>query len=219
MTDGPVGVIFDMDGVLIDSYQAHYRSWQIVAEERGLRYGEKEFAADFGRTGREIISERWPDLSDEQAVELHHRKERVYRELIETDFPGMDGAADLIRGLHAAGMRLAVGSSGPPENVELVLRKLGVEQQVDVRVTGKDVTRGKPDPEVFRSAAERLGVAPQRCAVIEDAPVGIRAAHAGGIKCIALVSTGRIRGELQDADLIVDSLRELSPERIRRLIG
>jgi beta-phosphoglucomutase len=214
------GVIFDMDGVLVDSYRAHWESWRLTAEEIGQSLSEQQFAATFGRTSREIIAAHWGAglLSATEILAFDERKEHVYRELVELAFPAMEGAADLIRHLAAAGFRLAIGSSGPPENVALVIERLGVGDVLQTRVTGRDVSRGKPDPEVFLKAAEKLGLAPARCAVVEDAPVGITAANAAGMASIALVSTGHTRESVEHARLVVMSLRELSPESITRLI-
>ena len=214
-------VIFDVDGVLVDSYEAHYQSWQRLCRERGLRMTEAQFVATFGRTSREIIRELWGDrcATDQAVAELDARKEELFREILAKDFPAMDGAVELIDQLDAAGFRLALGSSGPPENVDLVLDALGCRHRFAAVVTGVDVTRGKPDPQVFLLGAERVGVVPARCVVIEDAPAGVTAAHAAGMKCIAVVSTGRVREKLAAAELIVSSLREVNAERVRALIA
>ena len=213
-------VIFDMDGVLIDTYHAHYRSWLAMAEPEGLHYSEQEFAGTFGRTSREIIASLWRDrhFTEEQIAELDAKKEAAFRRIIEKDFPAMPGVRPLLRSLHEAEFKLAVGSSGPPENVELMLQKLDARGLFGAAITAGDVTRGKPDPQVFLLAAERLGVPPERCAVVEDAPVGIAAAHAAGMKAIGLVSTGRTREQLREADLVVDRLDQLTPDTMRRLL-
>jgi beta-phosphoglucomutase len=214
------GVIFDMDGVLVDSYQAHWESWRVMAAEIGQSLTEQQFAATFGRTSREIIAAHWGAglLSPAQISQFDERKEHLYRELVERAFPAMDGAAELIHNLAAAGFRLAIGSSGPPENVALVIERLGIETEVRVRVTGRDVSRGKPDPEVFLKAAERLGLAATQCAVVEDAPVGITAANSAGMASIAMLSTGHTRESVEHARMVVTSLRELSADSIARLI-
>jgi beta-phosphoglucomutase len=215
-----LAVIFDVDGVLVDSYQAHFGSWQLFCHERGWEMTREQFTATFGRTSREIIAELWGDrISSPQEIgALDDRKEELYRDLLRQKFPAIDGAAELIDSLHSARMRLAVGSSGPPENVYLVLDRLGRRHLFGGVVTAVDVQRGKPDPQVFLLAAERVGVPPERCVVIEDAPVGVAAAHAGGMKCVALASTGRLREELSAAELVVGSLRELDADRIRALM-
>jgi len=216
-----LAVIFDVDGVLVDSYDAHFQSWLLLCKERGLEMTEQQFIATFGRTSREIIKELWGDQITTEAMgaETDDRKEGLFREILSNDFPGMDGAAELIDGLHDAGFLLALGSSGPPENVGLVLDAFGCRHRFKGIVTGVDVARGKPDPQVFLLGAERVGVAPERCVVIEDAPAGVAAAHAAGMKCVAVVSTGRVRERLAAADLTVDSLRELNAESIRGLIA
>jgi beta-phosphoglucomutase len=249
-------VIFDVDGVLVDSYQAHFASWRKMAQQQGWTITESEFAHSFGRTSREIIAERWSHelpsratdstgpalgnqqphrgagdqsqadrrrlaagLSDHQIAELDDRKEAIYREILRESFPAMPGASQLITALADCGFALAVGSSGPPENVQLVLDHVDPDRRIRAVVTGADVTRGKPDPQVFQLAAQRLAVPPADCVVVEDAAPGLSAAHAAGMRCVGLVSTGRTAEQLQAADLIVDSLEQLTPETFRQLIG
>ncbi len=214
-------VIFDMDGVLVDTYHAHYRSWLAMAEPEGLAFTEAEFAPTFGRTSREIIATFWGDgrFNDAEIAALDDRKEAAFRQLIAADFPAMPGVNQLLDDLHHAGFAMAVGSSGPPENIDLVLDRLGARQRFDAVVTGLDVTRGKPDPQVFLIAAERLGLPPARCAVVEDAPAGVAAANAAGMASVGLTSTGRTRESLSAADRVVGSLAELSPQVLRDLIG
>ncbi len=210
-----------MDGVLIDSYAAHFESWQGVAAEHGRVYTEAQFAAGFGRTSREVIAEQWQGetLSDERIAQIDRRKEALFREIIGRDFPAMVGAVELVASLVVAGFRVAVGSSGPVENVRLAIDRLGIERFLSAIVTGDDVKRGKPDPQVFLTAAERMKVPPARCVVIEDAPVGVEAAHRGGMRAIALASTGRTVEQLRAAELIVKSLSELSPTRFDEVLG
>ncbi len=215
----PRGVIFDMDGVLVDSYWAHLKSWQVVAAEEGRTITEEEFAATFGRTSREIIA-AWPNAhyTQQQIAELDRRKEAAFREILDRNFTPMPGVHEMLEGLARAGFRLAVGSSGPPENVALVLRRLGWADRFSAVVDGMDVRRGKPDPEVFLLAAQRAGLEPNRCVVVEDAPLGVEAAHRAGMKAIGLVSTGRTADQLAAADLVVRRLEEITPEQVLALL-
>ena len=207
-------VIFDMDGVLVDSFGPHEESWLRAAEEGGVAMTRDQFATTFGRTSREIIRHFWGDgLSEPEMREIDDRKEALYRDLVRDDFPTMPGAVELIDDLHAAGFRLAVGSSGPPENIALSVGCLERASRFSAVVTGHDVVRGKPDPEVFLLAGTRLSVPPERCAVIEDAVAGVRAANAAGMFSVALVGT-TTREALAEADLVVDALGELSARRI-----
>ena len=214
-----VAVIFDIDGVLVDSYHAHFRSWQTLSAEAGFHHSEADFVSSFGRTSHEILAELGRDWTPGQIAELVERKEAIYRRSIAERFPVMPGALELIDSLIAAGFRLAVGSSGPPANVALSIEKLGRQGCFAAQVSGADVTRGKPDPEVFLLAAERLGLSPRRCVVIEDASAGIAAANAARMVAIALVSQGHTRSEYVDADLMVDRLEQLSPAGIRQWIN
>lgn len=216
-----LGVIFDMDGVLVDSYAAHYKSWQLLGREAGFEMSEEQFFTTFGRTSREIIRDFWPHLaaSDDQVAALDQQKEVFFREILRTNFPAMDGARELIDDLAGSGYALAVGSSGPPENVQLILEKLERGSLFRAVVTGMDVTRGKPDPQVFALCAERLGIAPANCLVVEDAAVGVAAALAAGCRCIGLANRGQDAALLGAADLVIHRLRELSAQRIASLFG
>lgn len=214
-----LAVIFDMDGVLIDSYAAHFAGWSQMYWELDVPYTEADFAADFGRTSRDILFRRFgSELPDDRIRELDERKEALFRESLRKNFTPMEGARRLIDELAAAGFVLGVGSSGPPENIDLCLEMFGCREKFGVIVTGQDVTRGKPDPQVFLLAASRLGAAPPNCAVIEDAVHGIEAANRAGMTSIALTGTAT-REQLSHAQRIVDNLGELTAEAIRTLIG
>ncbi len=210
-------VIFDVDGVLVDSYQAHFRSWLALADEDNIpRMTEEEFRATFGRTTRESMTQLWPDQrwTRDEIARLDDRKEELFRELLSADFRAMPGAASLIRALKDAGFGLAAGSSGPPDNVFLVLDQLACRECFDVVVTGVDVSRGKPDPEVFLTCTRRLGVSGVQCAVIEDAVVGVTAANRAGAMSIALVVAGRDVRLFEHAEHVVRELGVLTPPLI-----
>jgi len=212
------GVIFDMDGVLVDSYRPHFESWRALAAENALELTEEQFARLFGRPGRTIITELWAgSVREDQVRSLDERKEYLYREIIRDHIPVCEGLIGLLEDLRTGGAKLAVGSSGPPENVDLVLDGLGIRTYFSAMVTGMDVTRGKPDPEVFLLAAERIAVPPARCAVIEDAPAGLQAAHRAGMKAIAL-TTSHPADRLSEADLVVAGLSDLNARGVRDLI-
>jgi beta-phosphoglucomutase len=215
----PLGVIFDVDGVLVDSYRPHLESWQRAVKKRGLSMSEADFARTFGKRSREIIAQLWPGKFEDAAIQrLDEEKEAEYREILRANFPEMEGASDLIAALHAARFKLAIGSSGPPENVELVRRTIRHGELLSAAVSGKDVTRGKPDPEVFLTAARKLEIEPTRCAVVEDAPVGLEAARRAGMAAIGLTGTAPREALAKYAHVVVDSLRQLSPAMIASLI-
>jgi len=213
----PGGVIFDMDGVLVDSYAPHLRSWCLLAKEIGAPITEAQFASQFGRTSREIIREMFDIKHPREVRRLDDLKEVLYRDLIRGRVPRMPGAMTVIKALHAAGFRLAVGSSGPPENVTLVCDEMGLAPFLSATITGADVQRGKPDPQVFATAAEKMGVAPVRCVVIEDAPAGIEAARRAGMSSVGLVGTHEAKA-LSSADRVVGRLDEIRPAVIHDLL-
>jgi beta-phosphoglucomutase len=214
-----LAVIFDVDGVLTDSYRPHFLSWQRMFGELGVEFTEETFRGTFGRTNRDIFGELYKgSLSEEQIHAWGDRKEVLYREIIAEQFEPIPGAVELIDALHAAGFKLGVGSSGPPENIRVTLDKLGRADWFSAIVTGADVQRGKPDPQVFLLAAERLGVPPTRCAVVEDAPQGVEAANRAGMASIGLTGT-TTREKLAHARLVVDRLDALTPKLVENLIA
>jgi beta-phosphoglucomutase len=218
ITEARLGVIFDVDGVLLDSYQMHFECWLALAAEDGILITESDFRSLFGRRGQEIARQVWgPEVTEQQVVSIHRRKQALYRESLQRNLPAMDGAVQLIDGLVEAGLVLAVGSSAPSANVEMTLEGLGRKQVFSAIVTGSDVTQGKPDPRVFLLAAQRMGLEPSHCAVIEDAPAGIAAAVTGGMTAIALLGTAPA-DRFPQAHLVIDSLHQLSPKRITDLI-
>lgn len=212
-------VIFDMDGVLADTYQSHFASWRRLYGELGIEYDEAGFAADFGRTSRDILRRTLgDDITDEQIREIDSRKEAYFRDILRNSRAAMDGAVELIDALVADHFLLAVGSSGPPENVALLLEKLGRADRFATVVTGADVTRGKPDPQVFQLAAARLEVPAASCVVVEDAVHGVEAARRAGMKSVALTGT-TTADQLAGANVVVDSLRQITPQVLRVLIS
>jgi beta-phosphoglucomutase len=213
-----IGVIFDMDGVLVDSGPAHKQSWrQLALEFANMEISDEKFDASFGRRSREIIAE-WFGITDTaHAKRLDDRKESLYRDLIRGRVPAMPGAVELVRSLHEAGCLIAVGSSGPPENVNLVCDEMGLRPFLSACVTGEDVTRGKPDPQVYQVAAERLCLPADRCLVIEDAPAGIEAARRAGMACIGL-SGSHPAESLAAANQVVARLSDITKGSIETLI-
>jgi beta-phosphoglucomutase family hydrolase len=214
-----LGVIFDMDGVLVDSAEAHFAAWRRLGEEVGTPHERSFFNRTFGMHNREIIPQ-WlgPAVPRDDVERLSERKEALYRDVAATTLEPLDGVIELVEALAQEGFLLAVGSSGPPPNVELALEVLGARDLFRALSTAADVSEGKPHPEVFLRAAEKLGLPPSRCVVVEDAPQGVEAGLRAGCKVIAVAST-RPRAELSAAHIVVDGLRELSPARIRSLLG
>jgi len=211
--DSPIGVIFDMDGVLIDSAEPHFASWRLLADECGGTVTREQFAATFGRQNRDIVPVLFGEVSKTRLQALSDRKEEIYRDLVRTNPPIVPGADELVRGLAGLGARLAVGSSGPLANIEFVLGAMEVTGLISAIVSGDDVTRGKPDPQVFSVACERLGVSPACCVVVEDAPAGVQAARAAGTRAVAVLIYHTAEA-FDGPDLMVRRLADLSVEQL-----
>lgn len=204
------GVIFDLDGVLINSADAHLESWRVLARQRGRSISEESFLSTFGRSNQDIIPILFPEEADPDRLRrIAEEKESVYRDLVLGCLPILPGAVDLVRDCHAAGLKLAIGSSTPPENITLALDEMGVADCILAIVSGSDVRRGKPDPEVFSTAARRLGLKPVECVVIEDAPAGVEAALRAQMRVVGVATTHPAE-ELKRADCVKNSVAELS---------
>lgn len=215
-----IGVIFDWDGVVIDSSAQHERSWELIAAELGKPLPPGHFKAGFGKKNQVII----PDLlgwsqDPAEIARIGERKEELYRELVrDSGVRILPGARKLLDALRSAGIPRSVGSSTPRSNLDAIFAATGLDRFFDAVVCGDDVTHGKPAPDVFLLAAKRLGFEPARCVVIEDAHVGIQAAKAGGMKVVGVATTHSV-GELGDADAAVTSLEDVDPAFLRQLVG
>lgn len=215
------GVIFDMDGVLVNNMSVHFEAFAAMAERYNLTAEEGvDFTHLNGRGNDDIIGALFPPhIIAEKGVEaLAAEKEALYREIYAPKIAPVAGLRELLAEIRNAGLRCAVGSSGPRVNVDFVLDRCAIEPYFDVRISGDMVTRCKPDPEIFLTAASRLGIAPEDCLVFEDAKAGIAAAKAAGMKVIALTTT-HTREQLSPAepDLIVSDFTEVSLEQIHAL--
>lgn len=208
--------LFDLDGVVVASNDLHVASWKEVARRRGFACPDPEHIGKCGLRTRAVIREllRWP-VSEAEADRIGFEKEELYREWIRRDgirpIPGVLGFLAEARRL---GVPCAVGSSAPRENVDACLRALAIEDAFRATVSGADVARGKPAPDIFLKAAAALGVAPERCLVFEDAPAGIAAAHAAGMRAWALL-TSHAREEVATADAVADDFTGLAPQAVQ----
>jgi len=219
MTNGSdsMAVIFDLDGVLIDTGWAHLRAWQELADREGFEMTERFFKDTFGMQNYQIIPMLLPGISAQELKRMSDWKEHRYRDIIAERLTPADGVAELLNALKRTGFHLAVGSSAPRANLELMLKGARLTHYFDACVSGEDVTAGKPDPATFLKAAERLSITPRRCAIVEDAVQGVQAGKAAAMAVVAVTST-RNRRDLAAADLVVDSLTELEPTDFLHLI-
>lgn len=190
MTDRDRGVIWDLDGVLADTGEAHFQAWATVLSERKIPFDRSTFDRVFGMNNRGTLTEllgRAP--SEEELGGIADRKEHLFRELAGELVRPMPGAIRLLDELAGAGWSQAVASSAPQENIDLVVDTFDIRRYFAAILSGAGLPAGKPDPALFLQAARALRLIPERCVVVEDAPVGVEAARRAGMPCIAVATT------------------------------
>jgi len=211
-------VLFDLDGVIVDSKEAHREAFIQLGREAGYGISPQQFRDTFGRRNEEIFPLLYGHpLPAERLSWLAERKEAIFRELVGGQVTALPGVPELLAALAAAGFHRALGTSTPRANVELILRELALSDYFETIVSAEDVSKGKPDPQVFCAGAARLGIAPAHCVVVEDAVAGVEAALNGGMKALA-VTTNHSRTSLAAAHRVVDSLAEVDAADVLALI-
>ncbi len=220
MESGSLGVIFDWDGVVIDSAAHHERSWELLAEEEGLPLPENHFKLGFGKRNATIIPNLYRWATEPAEIQrLSLRKEELYRELLAKDekIKPLPGVRDLLEALKAAEVPAVIGSSTERQNIEVGMQAMGLAGFFAGMVTSEDVSEGKPDPEVFLKGAGLIGRVPGNCVVIEDSHSGLEAARRGGMHTVAVATTHP--PENLEADRVVHRLTSLTLEDLRELAG
>lgn len=210
--------IFDWDGVIVDSSRQHERAWERLARQKGLPLPPGFFRRSFGMKNARVITELLGWTQNPAEVEqLSWQKEEYFRQFLRAEgLSLLPGVREWLETLRQAGVPCAIGSSTPRENLDVSLQLLNAADYFQVIVAAEDVGRGKPDPEVFLTAAKRLGIPPVKCVVFEDAHVGLEAARAAGMIAVGLATT-HPADSLNGADLIRDSLRGLTLAEIEAL--
>jgi HAD superfamily hydrolase (TIGR01509 family) len=200
--------IFDHDGVLVDSLELHQDAWVELGRRTGLSFTPEFIHATFGMTNPSIFRRLLGDaLTDEEIHRYSDLKEECYRDVARGKIVLMDGVREVLDALTARGVLLAIGSSGVRANLELTVAECGLDGRFAAIASLEDITRGKPDPQVFLVAAAKAGVDPSRSVVFEDAPVGIQAAKAAGMYAVGLTTTRPAIDLLEaGADQVVNNL-------------
>ncbi|MDP9180806.1 MAG: HAD family phosphatase [Chloroflexota bacterium] len=204
----PAAILWDLDGVIVDSGEYHYAAYVAVLAQRGVKLDKKRYYASlFGRRNWDILRDVLGDLPDDELRAIAQQKEVKFRELARGHIAPLPGAKELLRRAHEAGLKQSIVSSTPRENIEMIVDSLGVRDDLDAIVGEEDSERGKPDPQPFTTAADRLAVPYEGCVVLEDAPEGIAAGKTAGMRTIG-VTTTRPAERLSEADLVVASLED-----------
>jgi len=212
-------ILWDLDGVIVDSGEYHFRAYQWLLGQRGIELTrERFFQTMFGRRNWDILRDALDDPDEAEIHEQAARKEEKFRELVRGNIEALPGAKELLQRAHEAGVKQSIVSSTPRANIELIVETLGIGDWLDAIVGEEDSERGKPDPRPFTTAADRLGVPYGSCVVIEDAPEGITAGKAAGMRTIG-VTTTRDAERLSAADLVVAGLGDERAWRFVEAVG
>jgi len=210
-------VIWDMDGVIADSGPYHLSAWQEIFGKRGVKFTAEDFRRSFGLRNDTIIRNTLGEQITQGEIDaIAREKEETFRRLAGQRIKPLPGALELLQSLKTQGFRMAIASSTTLENIRLVTEGLGIDDYFQSIITSHDVTEGKPSPQVFLVAAQRMGVEPGNCVVIEDAVAGVTAAKRAGMYCVAVTNTNP-RQSLKQADLIVDTLKSVTIDDIKGL--
>jgi HAD superfamily hydrolase (TIGR01509 family) len=208
-------VLWDMDGTLIDSEEYHWIAWREALRAAGVTITYDQFLATFGERNDLILTQWLGTPSPERIERISNAKEEIYRQLVrERGIEPLPGVARWVRLLDQQGWLQAIATAAPRKNVEVVLEVLCSAHRFQAVVSAEDVHSGKPDPEVYVLASERLGVPPERCIVVEDAAAGIEGARAAGMKSIGVT---HCRTHLP-ADLVVPWLDRLDRKAFETLL-
>jgi beta-phosphoglucomutase len=217
----PAAAIFDMDGVLVDSNPFHLRKWVNLLDKHGIHYQPEDLPEQvLGRRNSSAFRFFFgSNLSDEDVRSRSEELEAEFRHTFEPHARPLAGLEALLDDLERARMPMAVASSAMAKNVEFVLKTLGFRRFFPLIVTGDDVARPKPDPEIYLLTARRLGLEPTTCVAFEDSFVGIESAKRAGMKCVGIASTFPLEELQTRTDLAVQSFEDLSLEKLRELFA
>jgi beta-phosphoglucomutase family hydrolase len=210
-------VLWDMDGVIADTADYHYGAWQEVFRERGVAFSKADFMRHFGQRHDTIVKFALGDkLTPEQVEAISAKKQAIYRHNVAKNIKALPGVILLIKSLNQNHIKTAIASSAVAANIDIILRGLGIENAFQAIAYGTEVVEGKPSPEIFQLAAQKLGVKPGNCVVIEDAIAGVAAAKSAGMKCVAVTNSHPSKS-LKKADLIIDSLKKVDINTLKEL--
>jgi beta-phosphoglucomutase len=215
-----VGFLFDMDGVIVDNHQFHVAAWTTFSKQHGINLTEEDYKQHInGRTITGVIAYLFnnEEVSTDLLKQYGQEKEQLYRDLYGPHLKAISGLEDFLKKSKSLGIKIAVGTSAPPENVTFTLGGLGLMDYFESIIDERGVTKGKPDPQVYLKSAENIGLAPNRCIVFEDALSGIQSGKNAGMKVVGLATT-HSREEIAHTDLVIDNFENLDPQTIVDLL-
>lgn len=209
------GMIFDMDGTVVDTIQNDYKAWKRVFKENNIDFSYDDFVMQSGVKGTELVKKHL-DLPEKELIAFVRRKNEYFFSISEEDRLNlMPHVSKLLSDIKTSSYKTALATGGNAEKVEFILKHVNLEGYFDEIITSDDLKRGKPDPEIFLMAAQKLGIEPEEALVWEDAPLGVQAAKNGGFKCVAITTSQKGgRKGLEIADKLIDSFEEIDMDEI-----
>ena len=208
-------VLFDLDGTLIDNNEVHLKAWKKYLKDEGREISDDDYKANIsGRTNHDAVEHIYDKkMSKEEAEKYYLRKEEIYRQMFEPEIKPINGLEKFLRELENNGIDMAIATSGIQVNIDFMFRHIPIGQFFKKVINSDDITKGKPDPEIFLNTAKALGVAPENCIVFEDSTAGVESGKAAGMKVVALTTT-HTKKELHKADLVIDDYTEVNYDKI-----
>lgn len=209
------GMIFDMDGTVVNSIENDYKAWKKVFKEHGVDFPYEDLVMKSGTKGTELVK-KYLDLPEKELESIVRKKNEYFFEISAQDgLEMMPHVQELLTKVKEYSYRTALATGGNRDKANFILKHINLEGYFDEIVTADDLSKGKPDPEIFLKAAEKLGVNPEETLVWEDAPFGVEAAKNGNFKCVAITTSqkGNSKG-LERADKLIDSFEGLILEDI-----
>jgi beta-phosphoglucomutase family hydrolase len=211
-------VIFDMDGVIVDNMKYHKKAWEMFLKIHAPGMDVEEFSMHFGKVNKDLLKIVFQrEISDEEESQFGDEKEALYRKLYAEDIVPTEGLVGFLEELNENGVKAAVASAAPKINVDFVFEKTGLRQYFDVSIDADDVTRGKPDPEIYLKAAEKLNCHPEACLVFEDSMPGIQAGRKAGMKVIG-VATSHPAELLNETEFVITDFTEINVKTVRNYL-
>lgn len=210
-------LIFDMDGVLVDSNPAHKKALIQFCEKHGFSLSEEELRAKiYGRTNRTWLTNLFGELSEEKLAEYTHEKESLYRSLFEPDIAPVHGLLSFLETAKAANIQMLIGTSAPPENVTFTLDHTQTHSFFSHILDDTYVTHGKPNPEIYLKAVAKTPLPASQCIVIEDSLSGVEAGLRAGCKVVGITTTHSAE-ELSNTHLVINDFTELTLAKLESL--
>ena len=211
-------VIFDLDGTLLDNNDVHLKAWKQYLKENEKQISDEDFKENIsGRTNKDAIEHIYQkEMTEDEASKYYLEKEEIYRKMYRSDIAPITGLQDFLEELHKHKIAMAIATSGIQVNIDFMFDHVPIKKYFKKIVNSGDVSKGKPDPEIFLKAAEVLHIPTENCIVFEDSRAGVRAGKSAGMKVVALTTT-HTPEELKEADLVIKDYNEIDFERLMSL--